>query len=301
LEVYWQDDWKLSVLVARSDDELVGIVPIYVQQGKGIPSLSEVCPIGQGEPEAEEVASEYIDLLIAPGWQQGVLRELPHYLKILADRLNWRAAMTSSHIASLIQKNTRTTLATRYFIDTQNWSPKSLSKNTRTKIQRLQNKLDKAQVHCRFASADEFSVLWPVMKSFHQSHWLNKSKIGAFSSDKFAEFHRKYASLPASAKFSVMEIQGQPIAIHYYLQSENALHFYQSGWDSEKFSELSPGFMLHIWSIKNCNKTEYDFMMGGLEDSYKAKFACQQDEMQNLVVHYSPIKVACSTLLSKIF
>jgi CelD/BcsL family acetyltransferase involved in cellulose biosynthesis len=153
----------------------------------------------------------------------------------------------------------------------------------------------------RWLTINELNTLWPTLIEFHQNRWQNKGEYGAFSSDNFNQFHQmliknQSSSVAASAVF----VNNFPIAIHYYLVGDDTCHFYQSGWDEKNFSKLSPGLFLHYWSIKNCPKKYYDFMMGGVNNSYKAKFNASARAMLSITLIKNPIKLFVSKIVNKL-
>jgi len=80
----------------------------------------------------------------------------------------------------------------------------------------------------------------------------------------------------------------------------DTLHFYQSGWDETKYSKLSPGFALHLWSIENSSEDKYDFMLGGINDSYKTKFRTSKDPLYSIEINSKPIKSLFLKVLQKL-
>ena len=153
----------------------------------------------------------------------------------------------------------------------------------------------------RWLTAEEYNNAWELLKSYHQSRWQNKGKTGAFAASEFNNFHKTLREQDSSmVAMSAVFIGEQPIAIHYYLVSEDTVHFYQSGWDEQNFAKLSPGLFLHYWSITNCPKNHYDFMMGGLNNSYKAKFNADARAMLSISVVKKPAKLFFSKVFNKI-
>ena len=130
----------------------------------------------------------------------------------------------------------------------------------------------------------EFDKHWEIMKSFHQKRWNQKNKQGAFGNRDFSMFHSKFRK-HHKVRMSVLELDGEPIAINYYLFDLTTLYFYQSGWDSNS-SNLSPGFSLHMWSIDSCTESTYDFMMGANDKSYKKQYGCNRIEKMYRVSGY---------------
>ena len=153
----------------------------------------------------------------------------------------------------------------------------------------------------RWLPYNELDNLWPTLIAFHQDRWQKKGDFGAFSSDVFNLFHQSLienhsSSVAASAIF----VNSRPIAINYYLVSEDTYHFYQSGWDEQNHTKLSPGLFLHYWSILNCPNKYYDFMMGGVNNSYKAKFNADVRAMLSIIVVKSPVKLFFSKAFNKL-
>ena len=189
----------------------------------------------------------------------------------------------------------------QYVVSSTNWQLAQLSKNTRSRINRCKNQLAKLDATVRWFTAEEYDSAWELLKSYHQNRWENKGKTGAFAAPEFNGFHQTLREQDSSMiAMSAVFIGEQPIAINYYLVTEDTYHFYQSGWDELNYSQLSPGLFLHYWSLSNCPKKYYDFMMGGLNNSYKAKFQADERAMLAIKVVRSPIKLFISKVLKKI-
>lgn len=300
---FWQKHWQLKVLTAFDGDKLVAIVPVYIQSALSIGALSYLYPIGQGEPEHKEVASEYLDVIIEPHYSEQLLLPIKKWLNdINVDIVSWRAALNYSKISkvylgsSLAQHQSS---LNRYRIDCETWSHRQLSRNTRSRWKRSVNQLAKLEAKCKWVAPNDYLRYWHKMEQLHQQRWLNKGKLGAFNSDNFSQFHRRLwlTSSQHHAKMAIIEVDEQPIAIHYYLFDSQTLYFYQSGWDEEQYASLSPGLFLHLWAIENCTLKYYDFMMGSSIHSYKDKFACERTPMFNL---YRRKKTFKTTLLGAI-
>tara|TARA_R110001583_G_scaffold22536_1_gene84481 strand:- start:1421 stop:2485 length:1065 start_codon:yes stop_codon:yes gene_type:complete len=304
LETYWQNAWHLKVLTAWQDQELIAIVPLYYQQ-QAIFSLKTLYPLGQGEAEEKEISSEYLDILIHPKYKSVTISYITDWIKkIPCDQLIWQA-LTDKSIAvelltSLNQDIPKST-ATRYLVNPKNWQLSLLSKNMRSRYRRGLNQLTKLDAKIDWVKKEDFEQYWQVMKNFHQQRWLGKNKLGAFCSDEFNLFHQEFRKqAPENVVMSAIWINDLPIAIHYYLLDSSTLYFYQSGWNEQDYSQLSPGLILHLWGIEHNNKQFYDFMMGKKQDSYKAKFSPLQQPMYNISISFSPIKIIVNRILKKI-
>ncbi|GLX78193.1 hypothetical protein tinsulaeT_15330 [Thalassotalea insulae] len=304
-KTYWQNNWQLNCYAFFHQDNLVALFPFYYQRNNNWIEQNNLFLLGQGEPEAMEVASEYVDLLILKPFKDDVFNLF--FEQKWQTNLNSffsRAIKPEANITSLIQADTtifsQQNAGTRYYIATNNWNIKTLSKNNVNRYKRSRNQLAKLNAEFYWVSPKQHTSYWHKMKQFHQTRWQKKKLPGAFSSKQFESFHLTLLAQRDKTAISALSVNGEVIAIHYYLQDENTCYFYQSGWNEEKYNKLSPGFALHLWSIEHCNKQYYDFMMGPVNDSYKGKFKCQESPMYNLAINFSPVRNKVAKILQKI-
>ncbi|WP_158088321.1 GNAT family N-acetyltransferase [Colwellia chukchiensis] len=262
-------------------------------------------PIGQGEPEASEIASEYNDIYILVGYENEVLQLLSKELKTLKiDQIKWRATLHNSHINRLLKTTFNyqpAATSARYIIKRDCWSFERLSKNTRDRYKRSVRQLNKVNATFQWIAAADFEHYAGRLAQFHQARWNKIGHAGAFAESDFNAFHKNYrTNHPNHINISAIVVDNQPIAINYYLADKTTLYFYQCGWDESNYAKFSPGFALHIWSIEHCKLEYYDFMMGGLNDSYKAKFGCKKIPMANNHVILTKWKFHVNRLINKI-
>jgi hypothetical protein len=303
---YWQDDWQLSLLIARHEGKLVVLAPFYIQPPTVIFGAKKLFPLGQGEPEHSEISSEYNNILILPGFEKLVLQKIKKWiLNVNVDEIIWRATLANSNVLNLFQSRDlplTKSEATRYIVNSQTWTPEVLSKNMRSRYRRGLNQLSRLGATIDWVNKESIDQYWLIMKGFHQNRWQSKDKKGAFCCDEFNIFHADFRkNSPESVAMSAILVNNLPIAIHYYFIDSTTLYFYQSGWNENEHSNLSPGLILHLWSIENNNKQFYDFMMGAKNDSYKSKFGCKKIPMSNIRVILSPKKVFINSVLNKFF
>lgn len=310
----WIEEWiktfkpeasNIKLYTVYSKNKLVAIAPFYIHNSRSFFQFKTLYPLGQGEPEKSEVASEYNDIYISEDYEEDVIQLLVKKLKDLnIDQVLWRATLKNSHINRLLKAAFDYQPAvthSRYLIERSKWSLNNLSKNTRSRYKRSINQLNKLEASFKWVEKDEYEYFSQMLAKLHQTRWSNKGKSGAFSEHNFNEFHKNYRSAnPANIRISVIMVNKKPIAINYYLADKTTLYFYQCGWDETDYANLSPGFALHLWSIEHCDFTYYDFMMGGLNDSYKAKFGCQEIPMVNNHVIIKKWKYRLNKLINKL-
>jgi hypothetical protein len=280
-------------------------VPFFIEKSKFFPFTKTLYLVGQGEPEHAEIALEYLDIYIKSGYEQTVYPLLIREINTLNfDQCVVKAVFKDSHITkilpyikgSLTQQN-----FAQYKVNNTQWQLAQLSKNTRSRINRCKNQLAKLDATVRWLTAEEYDSAWELLKSYHQKRWENKGKTGAFAAPEFNEFHKILREQNSSTiAMSAVFIGEQPIAIHYYLVLDDTYHFYQSGWDEQNFAKLSPGLFLHYWSISHCPKKYYDFMMGGVSNSYKTKFNADPRAMLSITVVKRPVKLFFSRVFNKV-
>lgn len=304
-DCFWQDNWILQSYAFYQNEKLIALAPFYIKTENTFPFIKTLHLVGQGEPEKAGVASEYLDILIRTGHEQEIYPQLITLLSdIKFDTMAARAIFSDSHISHVMTGLSGKQLArsfSQYFLPTDNFTLQKVSKNTRSRIKRSINQFSKLNAETRWLTIDEINIFWPKLVEFHQCRWSRKGAHGAFLSDEFNQFHQALInnhnqSVAASAIF----VNNEPIAIHYYLVDKDTYYFYQSGWDEVNYAKLSPGLYLHYWSIKNCSAINYDFMMGGLNNSYKAKFGCESTPMQSLVLIKNNPKDIINKVINKI-
>lgn len=286
-------------------DHLIAVAPFYLQKPKKWYQPTILYPLGQGEPEISEIASEYNDILIAPSYEDVVLTGLSKKLKSLKiDQVNWRATFPESNISKLLKQTYNfqsTANHAQYIIERANWSLDTLSKNTRSRYKRSLNQLKKTNTTFCWVDTKHYEKFTNILTQYHQNRWQEKGNNGAFSQQNFCNFHKNVRKERKGklVKMSAIIIDECPIAINYYLVDDKTLYFYQCGWDEGNYAKLSPGLALHIWSIEHCEHQYYDFMMGSINDSYKTKFMCQKLPMTNIQVNLSPNKIMLNKTLQK--
>jgi len=302
VNIYWQDGWVLYSFAAYKENKLVSLLPFYYQESAGIFKRQHLFLIGQGEDEQAEVSSEYLDVLIDDNYSEQSLGYCRKKLsQINLDSFSARAVIKTANILKAISPAYYSLCGIQYQITTNHWKIAQLSKNTRTKIKRTTKQLKSNNAQFIWVADEDKLSYWDKMSQFHQKRWLKKNYTGAFSQDEFHNFHRNLINDSTNTAMSALTINNQVVAINYYLKDDDHYYFYQSGWDEEKFNNLSPGFALHIWSIENSTAPIYDFMMGDSSDSYKLKFNCSNHELYEISVQYKPVKRMLLKLLQKIF
>ncbi|WP_371375778.1 GNAT family N-acetyltransferase [Thalassotalea aquiviva] len=286
---FWQPNWQLAILVAHTEQTLCVFTPFYIQNNRHF-AFKTLHLLGQGEDECMEVCSEYGDILCLPGFEQPAISYINTWLQSLnIDLITFDAIKPNALINSLPilktqgQKKSPIKKSYRYLINTQKWSINELSKSTKYKYKRNINKLNQGDNSFFWLRNEDCEPYWQALNRLHTKRWRSVSKSGAFGQIPFNQFHLTLmAKTNINVSMSVLEVNQNPIAINYYLQDNEVLYFYQSGWDKTLYGHLSPGFLLHIWSIKNCDAEIYDFMMAFEKNSYKKLYGCERHDLLHI-------------------
>jgi hypothetical protein len=305
IETYWQNHWQLQVITGWHEKNLIAIFPLYFQLQKHGFTTKSIFALGTGEPESSEVFSEYFDLLLHPHYEDIVLPALAKKITLLAgDQLYFRAILYNSHLITLLQQAINYSFQpshTRYVVERSTWSLENVSKNNRARYNRSRNQLAKINANFCWVGPEDYEVCLKLLKKYHQIRWQKKGQKGAFLHPDFSEFHHTIRNnhQHENVKMSAIVIDGHPVAINYYLLDSQTLYFYQCGWDETNYANFSLGMSLHLWSIVHCEQQFYDFMMGGDNDSYKAKFGGEQVPMANIKIDLNKGKVFVNKVLKK--
>ena len=126
------------------------------------------------------------------------------------------------------------------------------------------------------SSLDDVLRMLPVFFEQHRQRWQMAGKSSQFSQPRQCEF---YAALARTLhgrgwlQFSVVELDGAPLAFHFGFDYAGSITWYKPSFDV-RYAEHSPGLMLTrklISDALNRDRIELDFTGG--EESFKGRFA----------------------------
>jgi len=151
----------------------------------------------------------------------------------------------------------------------------SLGSNWRRNLRRWERKI-KQDHKIDFKICNDIEAVNDGMKTFfdlHQKKWQSKKQPGAFSDQKFQDFHLDVAKAFAQRgllTLNFLTLNDEPVAAGYAFKYAQKLFCYLSGFDPQ-YSKYEVGNLRHIYLIKYCIENglkEYDFLRGG--ESYKS-------------------------------
>jgi CelD/BcsL family acetyltransferase involved in cellulose biosynthesis len=126
------------------------------------------------------------------------------------------------------------------------------------------------------SSVEEINSLLPTFFDQHRRRWANVGKPSLFSDERQTRFYELLApKLHARGwlQFSVVELDGAPIAFHYGFDYGGCVTWYKPAF-AVQYAEHSPGLLLTRQLIEDClarSRRELDFTIG--DEAFKTRFA----------------------------
>ena len=279
---------SLYVLTFHQENELVGIVPLYLRKTGyyGILPVRSLMLLGTGE----SVRSEYLDLIVKPGREIDVIRSVLEWLRKSQD---WDIAFLKdlrgeSPLVSRFEDSPSDTGLPCPSWRTENCHAvklsgsypeylKSLSKQLRKNINNRRRKLgNNYAVEYRTLDKEEEIGRWMGnLKELHQKRMREKGLGGKFSNPDYESFHAAIAELffrRGWLRMAGLSLDSVPRAIRYGFFYGNKVYGYQTGFDPD-FAREGVMQVLISRSIEEgfaSGWSEIDFMAGG--DPHKMRF-----------------------------
>ena len=285
---------ELAVLLVRdAQSRLLGIAPFVRRPVScfGV-RLRRLEFLGTGEDEADETCSEFLDVMADPerngavvealadrlasddGWDEIVCRDVradrPSIARDLAEALRRRVSGLDVTEFGHARCPFITLPAT--------WDEylSRLSGNSR-RLVRAKRRHAVTTGGGQFASAEtgaDIRATYPEFKRLHQQRWRAEHRPGCFASGVFDAFLDKVTERLAESggvRIACFRIRGDMAAAYYLLRYGKGLYYYNSGMDTEKHGEFSPGSVCQGYIIEEAIRAglaEYHFLKGGAR-SYK--------------------------------
>ncbi len=290
----YQGEGDLLFLACRDQDELVGIAPLYVTKVEG---KRHVRLVGGTE------VADYLDFIAAPGYETAVIQRaldwlqgpeapswdvlelvnLPEggvihsHLPTMAAGLGWQVNNTQEDVCPIITLPD----AWEEYLCLLN---KHQRHEVRRKIRRIEQQ---AQVH--WYIVDPTYDLEAEVNRFITLHELSSPAKDAFMTEGMKRFFRALACALLEAgwlQLSFIEVNGEAAASMFCFDYNDSIMVYNSGYDPDKYAELSPGIVLLSYCIRHAieiGKRKFDFMQG--DEEYKYRFGGQDTRVYRITVN----------------
>ena len=297
----WQSTWwehlgegELYLVAVRDDSHLSGIAPLYLTTSdEGLRTLSIV--------GCRDV-SDYLDLIAASGQEERVYGALLDWLGSeeapawdQADLCNIPAASpTHSVLAEMAaargyRVQTEVEDVCPVIILPSTWD-EYLSSLDRKQRHELRRKLRKAEAggQINWYVVDEERDLAAETEAFIQLHQKSDVDKHQFMDAQMEGFFHAAAQVLHEAgwlQLAFIEINGDKAATMLNFDYRDSILVYNSGFDPQKYAQLSPGIVLLTYCIQHAielGRARFDFMRGAEE--YKFRFGGQPTEVYRLLI-----------------
>ncbi len=287
-KIWWQHFGRgnLHLIAVHADDgSLVGLAPLFVDGDElhfvGCVDVSDYLDFLIDRNHLETVYAAIVNHLsgeMTAAWRTAYFCSLPcgshtpELLVQLAQSQGWTASVRAEEVCPII------TLP-------DSWEAylAGLSKKQRHEIRRKIRKLE-AAAETRWQVIESPAELTDAhIETFVQLHRKSAREKDEFWDAAMLSFFRavirKFAE-KGWLKFYFLEINGEPAASLLCFDYHNDILVYNSGFDAEKFGELSPGNVIISYSIRHAielGRARYDFLRG--DEVYKFRFGAVADEV----------------------
>ncbi len=302
------------VIAIRQGKTLVGLAPFLLRERRGPAGLPirRLEFLGTGEDECDEICSDYLDIYAATGWEDQVARAV--WQVLLDEQPRWdeavfRNVLDGSILSRLVQPMARDsgrgarrwTSGERFWVDLSggdfNAYVEGLSKKKKKRIFYYRRRLEKEGgfVEKRVEKREEIGFFLEEIARLSTLRRGQQGKASAWQSEKFRAFHADVAPRLWDLGWLDLRLwmkEGRAVAALYNFLYDGTIYYYQSGFDTDAFGNVSPGLVTisHVieWGFSN-QQRRYDFMVGN-EGSYKEDYACLTETAVDLVFHNQTVR-----------
>jgi CelD/BcsL family acetyltransferase involved in cellulose biosynthesis len=298
LNLWWhhyssQDD-ILQIFTVTINNDLIAIAPFY--KHKNI-----LYALGTNNNYSDEVCTEYTDIICKTGFEKYILQCIEaQFTKYLHSNIEIKivnyleGSLLSNVLLKLKQKNfvnieqtgSRYQCQLPYNIEKYRASlPSSFTKKMKRHSNKFINELGGTIEKVRVEG--EVEKYLDTLKILHQNRWQLKNKAGAFTSERFMNFHIsfcKHLIQNKNLQLWTLKVKEEVISAIYCIDFNDTRYFYQSGTNMLFKPNISPGNLLHLLVIEDSislGLKHYDFMKGDTLSSYKQKFTNSKVNMYN--------------------
>jgi CelD/BcsL family acetyltransferase involved in cellulose biosynthesis len=168
-----------------------------------------------------------------------------------------------------------------------------LSRNTREQLRRSIARYERrGEIVVEVArTVKDAEVMFAELVRLHEARWAYVRCAGAFASTLRLTFHHAFLrdGVPlGSAQLLRVSVNGETIAVLYFLAANGRVNFYQSGLRHESDKHLKPGMTAHHFAIQyylEQGYAEYDFLSSPPNEiRYKASLASDARRLASLTL-----------------
>lgn len=284
----WQHTWwkyfgggkSLWIVCVREGQTLVAIAPLFIDHRR-IPGLRPFRHLRFiGAP-----LSDYVDLIVRPGYEQVCIRTLAEFLKLNAslwDLLDFESVSAHSPTLPLIAGSfaaagvpsytTESTPSPQVCLSpTWNGILERVGPQTRYNIRRKFRRLDRLKHEVeRFAlPTDNIREAITSFAELHGRRWNSLGYPSAFDNERHREFHIEIAerfAMRGWLRLYFLRVNDERVAVTFNFNYDNRIYMYQCNAHGPRdIMRLSPGLLVRCVSIMEGiteGITLFDFLRG---------------------------------------
>jgi CelD/BcsL family acetyltransferase involved in cellulose biosynthesis len=274
---HYSRDRKLLVVLARHDDRLMGIAPLFVGRSGRVRPIRSVCFLGTGE-----ICSEYLGFICRRGFEYEVTEAILDFLYGEWDEWD-EIRLTAVQSDSALADAMRRYWITRGLLFAEspgplcwqaqlpaNWDEfmVALPKKRRHELRRYTRRVESHGGSFNgVRTEEELRFAWNELKRLHQVRWNGAGQPGCFVSPQFAAFHDEL--LPRLFRRSelilnVLKLGHEAAAVNQSFRHAGVVYSYQCGRDPAR-AQLAPGQTLRFFEFRQAverGDRVYDFLGG---------------------------------------
>lgn len=297
------------VLVLRDGGDIIGIAPFLrqIETRRGRPAIRRLRFLGTGEPEAEEVLSEAMDIICLPAREADATATVARYLLERApewDVLYFQDirhdSLIRQRLQPLLQQNGLRAIETSEWANYSFELPMTLleyiarqSKNRRYQFNRgLRELREKRGEFMALTDAAEIDHYLDEWKRLHEIRWRALGKPGIFATPRVRAFHAQVMRDMLAAghlEFSLLRFDGRAVSADYSLCYKKSWQYYQTGFDPSYTGLRSVGMVHLLLCIQRHVESgghDFDFLKSNTHDnSYKTTYGCIAAPLYDLTIY----------------
>ncbi len=309
LTLEWQSTWwdylgegELWIVAFRAAGKLVGIAPLYrLQHADGEwAGLSSLHLVGCIE------VSDFLDLIIAKGWEARVYTALRAWLESdaapqwdLVDFCNLpEESLTYQTLPALWQQNGHECVITQEDVAPhivlpqryESYLADQVDKKQRHEIRRKQRRAEReTRVDFYFVPATlDAAALDAEMDAFIALQRMSSPDKGDFMTAEMQRFFKGMARRMLDAgllRLAFLTLDGKKAATLFAFEYRGKFLLYNSGYETGDLAQYSPGWVLLAYLIQYAiaaGCTVFDFLQG--DEEYKYRFGSTDYKVMRVIV-----------------
>ena len=294
---------RLHLVTVRDGERLIGLLPLY---RRGVGTGRALRLVGTGESRADEVATEYGDVLSSAAHAVRVGDAIVAHLASFAD---WHRVVLpcllddASLVAACRRRESLVRVewpaGLRYRValgDGESAHLARLGASRARRIGRARRALarDGGLVVAPVDDVGELDGAFRDLGDLNHERQVSLGREGVFASARFRRFHRELGvRLHPEGALDIVRFRLGPrlLAALYCLDDASGRHYYQSGFAAREANRYMPLTVAHFVEMQRAREAGHRWydLMRGHPPCYKDAFDCETTPMIDLTLYRSSL------------